>query len=175
MGGFGQISMTKLSMQSRSKSGEEGGGRTMSLDRVPTEELGDKPIQSFLDWSVPVQYVRQDTLRAMNLQQSLFEGLDIDVNLTFRGSISSVEEKIKSRKLLVDTQKSIVDLLIQFVRSNRKNQDLVWEKALKRLIRLCGGLPMPELGFAAMKRVGVQLKEEEQELLDALEDKTVYK
>ena len=48
-------------------------------------------------------------------QATLLEGLAIDYNLVFKGSICSREQKKQSRAILVATQRKILQLLVQFV------------------------------------------------------------
>jgi hypothetical protein len=69
----------------------------------------------------------QDVLRSMNLQLSLVEALNIDYNLSFKGSICSSEEKIKSRNYLIKVQTKLVECLCLFVKNNPRNQRIIFQ------------------------------------------------
>jgi hypothetical protein len=85
----------------------------------------------------------QDVLRSMNLQTSLVESLNIDYNLSFKGSICSSDDKINSRNYLIDVQYLLIQSLCLFVKGNTKNQKVIF-KHLKRLRYHMGRLKLPE-------------------------------
>lgn len=80
----------------------------------------------------------------MNAQTTLVEALNIDYNLSFKGSICSSEDKIKSRQMLVHVQSKLIETLALFVKGNRKNQGVIF-KALPRLRQHLGPLKLPEV------------------------------
>ena len=97
----------------------------------PDEDAGDGPV-----------LFHQDVLRSMNLQLTLIEGLNIDYNISFKGSICSSDDKCKSREMLVHVQRKLFEALGNFVRGNTKNQVVVF-KHLKTLRKHLGPLKLP--------------------------------
>jgi hypothetical protein len=89
-------------------------------------------------------HVRQDMLRSMGLQSSLLDCLKMDYNISFKGSICSVEDKLKSRELLITAQRRLINLVIMFVKGNSKNQHIVFEY-LPDIRKHCGPLKFPEI------------------------------
>jgi hypothetical protein len=85
----------------------------------------------------------QNVLRSMNAQTTLVEALNIDYNLSFKGSICSSEDKIESRRMLVHVQSKLVETLCLFVKGNAKNQRIIF-KHLGRLRKHLGPLKLPE-------------------------------
>lgn len=82
--------------------------------------------------SIPTE-IHQNITRSLNLQATLVEALLIDYNLSFKGSICSGEEKVQSRKYLVEVQRRFMDVLIYFVTGNEVNQTLVFTSAIKHI------------------------------------------
>jgi hypothetical protein len=70
---------------------------------------------------------RQDILRSMGLQTSLIDALRIDYNISFKGSICSPQDKIKSRNLLINAQRRLIHLMMKFVKGNTKNQNVIFK------------------------------------------------
>eukprot|EP00615_Pteridomonas_danica_P005853 CAMPEP_0114339576 /NCGR_PEP_ID=MMETSP0101-20121206/7817_1 /TAXON_ID=38822 ORGANISM="Pteridomonas danica, Strain PT" /NCGR_SAMPLE_ID=MMETSP0101 /ASSEMBLY_ACC=CAM_ASM_000211 /LENGTH=2941 /DNA_ID=CAMNT_0001472581 /DNA_START=113 /DNA_END=8938 /DNA_ORIENTATION=+ len=89
--------------------------------------------------------IHQDIARSLNLQTTLVEALIIDYNLSFKGSICSGEEKVQSRKYLVDVQKRFMEVLIVFVTGNEANQTLIFNKAIPHLMNHLGAMKLPEV------------------------------
>jgi hypothetical protein len=86
----------------------------------------------------------QNVLRAMDLQTSLIAALGVDYNLAFSGdSEASLEDKLKSRSVLISTVRTMVNLLELFVSANSANQELVFAAALPALRSHLGGLQKP--------------------------------
>jgi hypothetical protein len=85
----------------------------------------------------------QDVLRSLNTQTTLIEALNIDYNLSFKGSICSSEEKIESRRILVEVQSMLIKSLALFVKSNERNQNVIF-KHLAKLRKHLGPLKMPD-------------------------------
>lgn len=83
-------------------------------------------------------------LRALNLHTILCNGLSIEYNLSFLGSICSDEDKIESRRMLLEVQRAVVATLELFVKDNLKNQKLVFEH-LPALRKLAGPLRVPNI------------------------------
>jgi hypothetical protein len=86
--------------------------------------------------------LRQDILRSMDLQTSLIDSLRMNYNISFKGSICPPEDKIKSRDLLVNAQRKLIELLVMFVKDNTKNQNIVF-KRLDALRKHFGPLNLP--------------------------------
>ena len=95
------------------------------------------------DGDGPVGF-HQDILRSMNLQATLVEALNMDYNLSFKGSICSSDDKVKSREMLVHVQRKLVETLVNFVKGNEKNQHCIFAH-LGMLRRHLGKLKLPEL------------------------------
>ena len=92
-----------------------------------------------------VEKLHQDVARSLNLHVALIEGLKIDYNLSFHGSICSSEEKMQSRALLVESQRELVKVLRMFCSHNLQNQNIVWDQAASLLRKLVGPLETPKL------------------------------
>ena len=79
----------------------------------------------------------------MDLSKTLVEGLvGINYNIAFFGSICSSEEKVKSRRMLVEVLREIVCCMTVFVLDNPTNQILVAEE-LSVIRSLMGPLVIP--------------------------------
>jgi hypothetical protein len=126
-------SLVPSALQSRmGKHSTDGAGHLNPMLQGQQESDSDTPF-SF----------HQDVLRSMNVQTTLVEALNIDYNLSFKGSICSSEDKIESRRMLVHVQSKLVETLCLFVKGNPKNQELVFSY-LGRLRNHLGPLKLPE-------------------------------
>ena len=92
-----------------------------------------------------VEKLHQDVARSLNLHITLIEGLKIDYNLSFHGTICSSEEKFQSRALLLESQRLLVKVLCMFCSHNLQNQNLIWDNAAGLLRNFVGPLKTPPL------------------------------
>jgi hypothetical protein len=113
----------------------------VSQDALAEQLEADEEEES--DESKPTK-IHQDIARSLNLQTTLIEALMIDYNLSFKGSICSGDQKIQSRKYLVEIQRRFIEVLIVFVTGNEQNQTLIFNKAIKQLMNHLGQMTLPD-------------------------------
>jgi len=53
-------------------------------------------------------HFHQDVLRAMGLGDTLVESLKMDINIVFQGSICTSEERIESRKMILEAKRKLI-------------------------------------------------------------------
>lgn len=73
----------------------------------------------------------QNVLRSSSTHVTLIEALNIDYNISFKGSICSSDEKIESRRILVEVQSMLIKTLGMFVKGNERNQNIIFKHLIK--------------------------------------------
>jgi hypothetical protein len=113
---------------------------SVGLDKEGDED-GEGPFSSLITKPNPEH---QDILRAMNLQLPLVTAIGLDYNISFRGSVCSFEEMVRSRSLIVSAVRRMVEVLVEFVSGNPENQRLVFTSlSLDDLLNGLGDLEVP--------------------------------
>jgi len=93
---------------------------------------------------IPVK-LHQDILRSIQFDRVVRSALGMDYNISFRGaSESSPADKCKSRAMLLDVQRRLLDVVRLYAKNNTENQHEVFSKELPGLVRHLGPLKDPE-------------------------------
>ena len=94
---------------------------------------------SFPNHTGPINAVKhhQNILRSLDLHSVLITGQKIDINISFKGSKCTIQEKLKSQRMLISTLENVLQVTLYFLCGNKENQELMFNGVLEKLTELC--------------------------------------
>ena len=89
-----------------------------------------------VDLRKPSNPHHQKICHALNLQGILVESLHIDVNIAFKGSRCTLEEKVESERMLIESLEYMLRAILAFVNMNAENQNEMYAH-IDNITKLC--------------------------------------